>query len=56
MIHILYSNLFATPDKLKEIIEETDKGESLQLVKQYVKWMTNKQTKDTNRNYKILAH
>ena len=36
MIHTRYLNLSTTPDKLKEIKEETNKGESLQLVKQYV--------------------
>ena len=35
MIHTLYPNLSATPDKLKEIKEETDKDESLQLVKKH---------------------
>ena len=33
LIHTLYSNLSATPDKWKEIQEETDKDRSLQLVK-----------------------
>ena len=45
MIHTLYSNLSATPDKLKEIKEKTNKDESFQLVKQYVIniWPTTKQ-------------
>ena len=36
MIHKLYSNLSATPDKLKKIKEETDKDEFVQLVKKHI--------------------
>lgn len=55
LIHTLYSNLSATPDKRKEIQEETDKDRSLQLIICH-KWMVNKQTKDINKNYKTLAY
>ena len=55
MIHTLYSNLSATPHKLKEIKEETDKDESFQLVKKHHKRMVNKQTKDTDENYKKIG-
>ena len=44
MIHPLYSNLSATPDKLKEIKEETDKDESAKMVKKHINgWPINKQ-------------
>ena len=36
MNHILFSNLFATPDKLKEMKEETDKDEFLKLLKKHI--------------------
>ena len=44
MIHTLYSNLSATPDKLKKIKEETDKDEYPKLVKKHINgWPINKQ-------------
>ena len=36
--------------------EETDTDESRQLVKRHHNYVANKQTKDTNENYKIVAY
>ena len=36
--------------------EETDTDESRQLVKRHHNCVANKQTKDTNENYKIVAY